>query len=144
MHYRHTQFGTAMVVSLLIGIAVIVVLIALTDLHWVTIPVLVFLAVMLPLFYSLTVEIDEERLRFRFGVGPLGKTIPLSEIEKAEPVTNRWSHGWGIHRTPQGWLYNVSGLDAVEVTLKSGERLRIGTDRPTELVEAINRATEER
>jgi len=39
--------------------------------------------------------------------------------------------------TPHGWLYNVSGLDAVEVTTKSGKKYRIGTDVPAELEQAI-------
>lgn len=144
MNYRHTQFGTAVVVSLLIAIGLTVVLAALVGLHWVTIPVVVTLALCLLLFYSLTVEIDGEMFRFRFGIGLIRKSVPLADIEKAEPVRNRWIHGWGVHKTPHGWLYNVSGMEAVEITLQSGTRLRVGTDEPTELAEAINRAREGR
>jgi hypothetical protein len=35
-------------------------------------------------------------------------------------------------------LYNVSGLDAVELKLKSGEIRRIGTDDPSGLAAALN------
>jgi hypothetical protein len=103
---------------------------------------MIILAACLLLFFSLTVEIDGEVLRFRFGIGLIRKSIPLGEIVKAEPVRNRWIYGWGIHMTPTGWLYNVSGLEAVEITLKSGKSLRIGTDQPNELAAAINRARE--
>jgi len=41
-----------------------------------------------------------------------------------------WLVGWGIRWTGSGWLFNVSGLDAVELSLKSGRRFRIGTDDP--------------
>jgi hypothetical protein len=34
-------------------------------------------------------------------------------------------------------LYNVSGVQAVELELRSGKRLRIGTDEPTKLCEMI-------
>ena len=36
-----------------------------------------------------------------------------------------------------GWLFNVSGLQAVEIFLRSGKKYRIGTDEPERLVEAI-------
>jgi len=38
------------------------------------------------------------------------------------------------------WVYNVSGLEAVEVTLRSGKRFRIGTDEPEALLTALQRA----
>jgi hypothetical protein len=36
-----------------------------------------------------------------------------------------------------GWLYNVSGLRAVEVGLKSGRKYRVGTDEPERLEAAL-------
>ena len=45
------------------------------------------------------------------------------------------------HTTKPGFrLYNVSGLDAVELRLKSHEVRRIGTDDPQGLVEALKSA----
>jgi hypothetical protein len=37
------------------------------------------------------------------------------------------------------WLYNVGGLDAVEITLASGRMLRIGSDEPNALAAALQR-----
>ena len=59
------------------------------------------------------------------------------------PVRNSWIHGWGIHRTPHGWLYNVSGWEAVEIALTSGKRFRLGTDEPQQLTQALLAATRE-
>ncbi|MDY7014940.1 MAG: hypothetical protein SVX43_15355 [Cyanobacteriota bacterium] len=59
---------------------------------------------------------------------------------EAVAVKNPWYYGWGIRLTPRGWLFNVSGLDAVEISLNSGRHFRIGTDRPRELERAIRRA----
>jgi len=89
------------------------------------------------LFHNLTVEIDATPLRFRFGVGLIRQRIPLAEIADARPVRNTWLDGWGIHRTPHGWLYNGSGWEAVEITLTSGQRLRLGTDEPRRLAQVL-------
>ena len=96
------------------------------------------------LIYSLTVEIDTTHLTFRFGIGLIRKRIPLAEIVEVQPVRNSWLYGWGIHRTPRGWLYNVSGWEAVEITLTSGKRLRLDADKPRRLTQVLLVATRER
>ena len=93
---------------------------------------------MLALFSSLTVEIEKHTLTCRFGVGLIRKNIPLSEIDHLSAVANSWVVGWGIRWMPgSSWVWNVSGLQAVELTLKNGRRFRIGTDEPETLVHAI-------
>jgi hypothetical protein len=94
---------------------------------------LVFLLVLF-LFGSLTVVGEPEKLKFYFGPGIVKKHIPYNEIKTAEKVRNQWYYGWGIRWYGRGWLYNVSGLDAVELTLASGKQLRIGTDEPDKLL----------
>lgn len=54
-------------------------------------------------------------------------------------MKNPWYYGWGIRLPPHGWLFNVSGLDAVEIELAFGRTFRVGTDRPGELAEAIQK-----
>ncbi len=102
--------------------------------------ILAALAVSLLLFSILTVKVDGEEVSVRFGVGLIRKRFPLSEIESPSAVRNPWYYGWGLRRTPIGWLYNVSGLEAVEITLKDGRKIRIGTDDPTGLDAAIGAA----
>jgi len=58
-------------------------------------------------------------------------------------VRNRWWNGFGIRMRPGFRLYNVSGLDAVELRLKSHEVRRIGTDDPQGLAEALKSAGRE-
>ncbi len=55
-------------------------------------------------------------------------------------MSNRWYYGWGIRLTPHGRLYNLSGLEAVEVQLNTGKKFRIGTDEPDALVRALRAA----
>jgi len=93
---------------------------------WPAIAVLVLCAW---LFSSLTIQITADELQWRFGLGIIRNHVALKEIASAEAVRNRPS--WGIHWSPRtGWLYNVSGFDAVLVTLKSGKRFTLGTDEP--------------
>lgn len=91
------------------------------------------------LFWKLTITIDHETLRASFGIGLVHKTVPVANIVACEPIRIRWWWGWGIHLTPYGWLYNVSGFDAVVIALRDGSRFCLGTDQPNELVAAIRR-----
>jgi hypothetical protein len=90
-------------------------------------------------FWKLTITIDRETLRASFGIGLVRKTVPVANIVACEPIRIRWWYGWGIHLTPYGWLYNVSGFDAVVITMRNGSRFCLGTDQPNELVAAIRR-----
>lgn len=92
----------------------------------------------LVLFHNLTVRVDSKALQVKYGVGLIRKTVPLEEIESCQPVANSWWLGWGIRKIPGGWMYNISGLEAVELTLKKGGVIRVGTDEPEILVAVIN------
>lgn len=137
LRYHHIQFGTVIVVSVLLATLVLAGVGATIQLAPLTVGGPLALVVLLALFYALTVEIDATHLRFRFGVGLIRKSIPLAEIVEVKSVRNLWLYGWGIHITPHGWLYNVSGWEAVEITLASGKHLRLGTDEPRKLARAI-------
>jgi len=89
------------------------------------------------LFWSLTVTVDAETVGIRFGAGLIRKRWPVASIASCRPVRNSFWHGWGIHWSPGGWVFNVSGYGAVEVRLRSGRKVRIGTDEPEVLAEAI-------
>lgn len=90
------------------------------------------------LFHSLSVSMDEKYLHVKMGIGLIRTKIPLSEISDAYQVKNKWYHGFGIHALDKGFIFNVSGMKAVEIVLKSGKILRIGTDEPKILAGAIN------
>ena len=136
--YKCTQFGTLTVSTLVAAIGFLIFLEARTSWKMVTAFTICILIVCLLLFYSLTVEIRNGRLSVRFGIGLFRKSFSLSDIENAFPVRNRWYYGWGIHLSPHGWLFNVSGLEAVEIVLTTGKHYRIGTPEPNKLVQAIN------
>lgn len=134
--YQHRQFGSVIAVALFVGI-LIAALVALTSGESGALTALFFLALAQVLFSSLTVSVDEAAVRGAFGIGLIRFAFPLASIRDARPVTNPWYYGWGIHLTPEGWLFNVSGLEAVELEFATGKKARIGTDEPEALCRAI-------
>jgi hypothetical protein len=140
--YQHTQRGTVILAVTLVMAALFIGLglaIVAAKSLWISTPILLACAW---LFNSLTIEITERELRWRFGPGLIRKTVPLADIVSAEPV--RTGLSWGIHWSPRlGWLYNVSGWDAVLVTLRSGKKFALGTDEAqivtARLAEAIRK-----
>jgi len=138
--YEHRQVGY-LIISVMVAIIVLIgVILAITGVNWTVIGVLVVSMVALVLFSSLTVVIEEDGLEVRFGPGLIRKWFGLSEIESCQVVKLPWYYGWGIRLTPHGWLYRVSGFNAVEIKLRTGKKYLIGTDVPQELEEAIKQA----
>ncbi|HTG52205.1 MAG TPA: hypothetical protein VMA33_05025 [Candidatus Tectomicrobia bacterium] len=138
--YEHTQIGHVIIWSLL---AIILIANGLTGAlaHWPAVVVSLILLVCLVLFYKLRITIQDETLCVSFGPGIIRKRIRLAEIVGCEPIRIRWWYGWGIHLTPRGWLYNVSGFDAMAITLRNGQKFAVGTDDPDGLVDAMRRST---
>jgi hypothetical protein len=136
MPYRHTQPGTWIVIPIL-GFAVLDAVIAWWTGQWMPVAVLVVLVAVAIVFSSLRVEVNEGELRWYFGPGFWSYRLPLGDIEMVAAVRNRWWYGWGIRTGPGFRLYNVSGLDAVELRLTSGDVRRIGTDDPQGLTVAL-------
>jgi hypothetical protein len=137
--YEHTQIGHVIIWPLLA-----IILIAsggLTGRHAPPVIISTILLICLVLFYRLKITIEDETLCASFGPGIIRKKVRLTDIVGCEPIRIRWWYGWGIHLTPRGWLYNVSGFDAVAITLHDGKRFALGTDDPHGLVDAIRSST---
>jgi hypothetical protein len=137
--YKHTQIGHVIIWSLLA-----IILIASGGLighHPPPIIISIILLVCLVLFCRLKIIIGNETLCASFGPGIIRKKVRLAEIVRCDPIRIRWWYGWGIHLTPYGWLYNVSGFNAVAITLHDGKKIAFGTDDPHGLVDAIRRNT---
>jgi hypothetical protein len=127
-------------VAVVAAMVAIGVILATTGVNWIAITIMVVLAVALVLFPSLTVAIREKELLVQFGPGVIHKRFKLNEIGSCQAVKNPWYYGWGIRQTPQGMLFRVSGLHAVQIKLITGKEYLIGTDVPQELEEAIRQA----
>jgi hypothetical protein len=145
MQYQHTQKGTLarVIVAMFIALSFVTAGIAgwKGPVGYSLYGIDIFIIVLLWLFSSLTVEVDGEELRHFFGPGFWKKSYLLIDIQSVKQVRNSWWYGWGIRLTPHGWLYNVSGLEAVEVRLPKGRTFRIGTNDPEGLCTALQSAT---
>jgi hypothetical protein len=86
---------------------------------------------------KLTTIIDKDRIEYRFF--PLHfKThkIEWNEVEKYEVIKYhpiRDYGGWGIRYGLKGKAYNVSGDKGLQLYLKNGKKILIGTQRESEL-----------
>jgi hypothetical protein len=136
--YHHTQTGAALRWGMILPA------IGLFAVGWFArravpyVPLAVILVAVGWMFSSLTVEVTSTRLIWFFGPGLLRKSIEREAIVGVSPVRNPWWYGWGVHLTPRGWLYNVGGLDAVELALSNGSTLRIGSDEAPALARALS------
>jgi len=138
--YKHTQVGYPLIAVLGSCVAVAFALVALRLVPPQASSVAATLAVCLLLFSMLTVQVDTSHVRCAFAFGVIRKDVRLGDVRRVSVVRNRWIYGWGIRWIPGGWLWNVSGLDAVELELPEGRVLRIGTDEPAALQAAITAA----
>jgi hypothetical protein len=141
MRYSHRQSARVVlwiiVPCILIGFGVAC---SVPDARWPMAGLVAVLAVSAWQFSSLTVEVSDTDLRWRFGPGWIRKGVALSDIERVEAVETRVIEGWGIHLTSRGWLYNVSGFGAVSVRMKNGKQFVLGSDEPAKLLAAIELA----
>jgi hypothetical protein len=142
MDYRHTQTGylAALVIAWFVIVGLATFLLGgdeATAALAITAVVFVVLAAVVVWFNRLTVIVDRESVQARFGSGWPSRVFPMSEVAGFRRVRNKWYYGLGIRRFLGGWMYNVWGLDAVELALSDGKRFRIGTDEPDDLLAAL-------
>jgi hypothetical protein len=143
--YRHTQIGWTLIVLVVAAVLLELTIVAFSAPEG-TLPLalsgalVAVAAVLLALFATLTVAVDYRTLRLWFGFGALHREVALSDVAAAGKVRNHWYAGWGVRIIAGGRLYNVGGLDAVELKMDNGRVVRVGTDEPDALLAAIETA----
>ena len=148
MSYEHTQVGYTPIPYALFSIGMVVFMAQVDEQSsgWVIPLTAVFLFVIfliLLAFNWLKVTVDDQGVTAAFALGKPHRTFALIDVESIQRVRNRWFYGWGVRKTPHGWMYNVWGLDAVELELTSGRRFRIGTDEPDQLAAAVRQVIDQ-
>ncbi|QQG46551.1 MAG: hypothetical protein HYY55_01755 [Candidatus Niyogibacteria bacterium] len=149
--YRHTQIGYLML-SITLVVLVFFAWLQITaraeppsydsGTNFAITAIMALILFILASFSTLTVFIDEQFLKICFGWGIFRKKFPLTDIATIGKVKNHWYYGWGIRLWfwPYMWIFNVSGIDAIEIRIKNGKIYRIGTDEPEKLEAAIKQA----
>ncbi|GLX85475.1 hypothetical protein tloyanaT_17270 [Thalassotalea loyana] len=136
-HYQHKQKGLALLT--IMAIAGIVLIIATHEIVSVMNATLALLIIVSVLFSSLTIYITDDKIGWHFGLKFWHKTLPLSDVKSARLVTTKWYYGLGIRLVPNGWLYIVSGNQAVELTTKTNKHIMIGTDDGERLIAQLSK-----
>lgn len=103
--------------------------------------VLLFMGGMLYLFATLQLitVVDDSGIRLRFR--PF-RTRHIAFGEIAECAARRYRPlaeygGWGLKYGRSGWAWNISGDRGVQLVMKSGQRLLIGSQRADDLAAAV-------
>lgn len=137
--YQHTQQGTLMLAVLGIGAAAAgaAAIVNPSAGRWLGFAIAFGCILLAWLFSSLTVIVNDDQLEWYFGPGAWKYRMARGDIATVSIVRNSALNGFGIRMRPGFRLYNVSGLDAVELQLKSGEVRRIGTDDAAGLAAAL-------
>ena len=148
IRYKNTQFGWVVVaVCLLVGSVLLIVSISNKNIEhlkggFLLGAFIVFSCVLL--FNSLTTIVTDEYVKVYFGSGLIQRKIYLSQIIEAKAIQNSFVLGWGIRLGVGFVMWNVSGFQSIELTLKNKNwKFRIGTDKPDELFHAIESAIKE-
>lgn len=150
LRYSHTQVGWWLIATLgIVALAIVAIFSGVglgsrslpptnaRIIGWVVVAALVITAALLT---TLTVHVTGDRVAWRFGPGVIRFSLPLAEITSVRPSRTPFWAGIGIHWIFTGWVYNVSGRDAVELTKRDGSKVWIGTDEPDLLAAAIESA----
>ncbi len=138
--YKHTQIGYLLLIVYSTVLLFVGYLNILAGFNPFALIGLIIILIALGIFSRLTVIVDDQMIKIQFGLRVIRKVFHLKEIEAYRVVKNPWYYGWGIRFTPRGWLFNVSGLSAIELQMANGKRYRIGTDDPDNLAKALGKA----
>ena len=143
--YLHRQIGTQSLIAHGVGFAVLGWLFLRVDLVGTSLPMFATLAFLLVAsvvtFTTLTCKVQSGEFCAECGLlGWPAKRVALSEIAGVLPTKTALISGFGIRITTRGWLYSVSGRNAVIVGMRDGKQFLIGTDEPARLADAINQA----
>ncbi|MCM8594727.1 hypothetical protein [Accumulibacter sp.] len=142
LRYAHRQPGRFVWLPVLLAGIGLGVALSVTHDAWplmlIPLPVVVLVAFA---FDGLTIRVSGDELSWSFGrFGfPRGR-VGLAELASTSLTQTTFAEGWGIRRTRRGWLYNISGFDAVVVHRRDGKSFLLGSDEPRKLKAAIDSA----
>ena len=93
---------------------------------------------------KLSTELQPNEIQLKYPPF-LYEDIPYKNIVSAERITYRpWDHsGWNFRRKSKAKPYIAAGNEGVQLSLKSGETVLIGSQRPAELLASIEQRLEQ-
>ncbi len=87
-------------------------------------------ALLLLVFYRLKIKVDGSGIHIVYGIGLIHIKIEPEKINRVTVVKTPWYAGFGIRITEKGMLYNIQGLNAVEISYLKGtnKTVQIGSN----------------
>jgi hypothetical protein len=151
MKYQHTQVGKIILAIVILSLVASILSITVEDFstyapdwmdttNWdvIGIVIVTFVYIILLNMALLTIRVDKTNVSWHFGFGFPRNSLAIADIETVKAVRNKWWYGFGIRRVFSGaTIYNVEGLDAVELTTSEGKKIRLGSDDPKRLLKTI-------
>jgi len=139
--YSHMQVGVVQFWAGLIGLVIILIAAYFCqDIILILLVPIIALILSLGFFTTMTVKITTDSIQVLFGpITVIKRTFLFETVKSYKLVKNPWYYGYGIRWIPQGTLYNISGPDALELTLHTGKRVQIGTDEPEKMLEVFEK-----
>lgn len=138
-HYRHTQYSLIFFATF----AIVTALVLFALQHGKQGAELAFfiVAFVLLLFFRLKITVDDQKVSWLLGIGMVKKSLLFTDIASVSIVQSAWYHGWGVRLIKNGdaTLYSVAGSYAVEMAMKDGTIIRLGSTQPEKLKAAIAR-----
>ena len=132
--YKQTEINYSLIIILLVISAFIILSPELAGLKIIILSINLLITL---LFFSLTIIIDEQTLRWYFGFGIISKDVELSQIAETSAYKTKWYQGIGIRMLNDGWLYNASVGQAVKITLTDGKNIYLGCKDAGALQQAL-------
>ncbi|MDI4653189.1 MULTISPECIES: hypothetical protein [Pseudoalteromonas] len=132
--YKQTEINYSLIVILLVISAFIILSPELADLKIIILSINLLVTL---LFFSLTIVINEQTLRWYFGFGIISKDVELSQIAETSVYKTKWYQGIGIRMLNDGWLYNASVGQAIKITLTDGKNIYLGCKDADALQQAL-------
>ena len=132
--YKQTEINYSLIIILLVISAFIIFSPELADLKIIILSINLLVTL---LFFSLTIVIDEQKLRWYFGFGIISKDVELSQIAETSAYKTKWYQGIGIRMLNDGWLYNASVGQAIKITLTDGKNIYLGCKDADALQQAL-------
>ena len=143
LFHEEQQFRQLWVWALLLVISAAMLAAAFTH-HsvWFALVVLLVDTAIVGFMYSLklTTEVNQDGIYVWFFPLLVNQTIPFSDIARYEARRYRpilEYGGWGVRYGWRGKAYNVRGNRGVQLEMRDGKRLLIGSQRAEELASAI-------
>ncbi len=138
--YRRHQFGRLLALLFLVGALLAASTALMPDMERAGSNTFLALAILVAclIFTFMRIRVTDSELEIRFGTGFPKKRVDLETIVKVRRTRIPW-YAVGIKRIRHGWAWSVSPGPALELTLVDGKVVRIGTDDPQTLIQALEK-----